>query len=70
MAVCNSFVGYYISMGVIVALMFDKRFRELPDSYASSTKRQVTPFLYIGPRPAASTLGHRHKCENDCKNNN
>ena len=25
MAVCKSLVGYYISMGVIVALMFDKR---------------------------------------------
>ena len=30
-------------------------FRELPDSRTSSTKRQVTPFLYIGSRPAAST---------------
>ena len=34
-------------MDVIVALMFDN-FRELPDSETSSTKRQVTPFLYIG----------------------
>ena len=25
MAVCKSYVGYYISMDVIVALMFDKR---------------------------------------------
>ena len=45
-------------------------FRELPDSRTSSTKRQElaftrlsftrTPFLYIGSRPAASTLGLRH----------
>ena len=45
---------------------------ELPDSDASSTKRQElaftrlsftrTPFLYIGSRPAASTLGLRHSC--------
>ena len=33
---------------------------ELPDSYKSSSKRQVTPFLYIGSRPAASTLGFQH----------
>ena len=37
-------------------------FRGLPDSRTSSTKRQVTPFLYIGSRPAASTLGLRHSC--------
>ena len=37
-------------------------FRELPDSRTSSSKRQVTPFLYIGSRPAASTLGLRHSC--------
>ena len=37
-------------------------FRELPDSRTSSTKRQVTPFLYIGSRPAASTLELRHSC--------
>lgn len=45
---------------------------ELPDSYKSSSKRQElaftrlsftrTPFLYIGSRPAASTLGLRHSC--------
>ena len=29
---------------------------ELPDSEPSSTKRQVTPFLYIGPHPSACTL--------------
>ncbi len=37
------YVGYYIPMDVIVA-MFLTISLELPDSYASSTKRQVTPF--------------------------
>lgn len=56
-AVSNSFVGYYISMDVIVALMFDKRLGN-----CQIPKRQVTPFLYIGSRPAASTLELRHSC--------
>jgi len=55
----HSFVGYYISMDVIVALIMTTVL-ELPDSRVSGSKRQVTPFLYIGSRPAASTLGLRH----------
>ena len=41
-------------MSVIVALFLTISL-ELPDSYASSTKRQVTLILYIGPSPVAST---------------
>lgn len=39
-AVSNSFVGYYISMDVIVALMFDKRLGncQIPTSQAQSVK--------------------------------
>ena len=42
-------------MSVIVALFLTDRLK-LPDSNASSTKRQVTPFLYIGPHPYSPTL--------------
>ena len=38
-------IGYYIPMSVFVALIFDERL-ELPDSWRSSTKRQVR-FSYI-----------------------
>ena len=40
MAVSNSFVGYYISMDVIVALMFDKRLGncQIPERQAQSVK--------------------------------
>ena len=31
-------------MDAIVALLFDYKFMELPDSEESRTKRQVTPF--------------------------
>ena len=55
MAASKSFVGYYISMDVIVALIVTTVL-ELPDSRVSGSKRQVTPFLYIGPHPSASTL--------------
>ena len=40
----------------VIAAMFLTVSLELPDSEMSSTKRQVTPFLYIGPHPSASTL--------------
>lgn len=43
-------------MGVIVAL-FLTNVRELPDSEMPSTKRQVTPFLYIGSLPPAPPEG-------------
>ena len=47
-------------MGVIVALFLTTVW-ELPDSHASRTKRQVTPFLYIAtliPYPlGAGSLG-------------
>jgi len=42
-------------MSVIVALFLTDRLK-LPDSNASSTKRQVTPFLYIGSHPYSPTL--------------
>ena len=37
-------IVYYTPMDVIVALLFDYKFLELPDSEESRTKRQVTPF--------------------------
>lgn len=39
-AVSNSFVGYYISMDVIVALMFDTRLGncQIPERQAQSVK--------------------------------
>ena len=50
-AVCNAcLLNNTYSVGVIVALCLTIVFSELPDSCTSSTKRQVTPFLYIGSR--------------------
>ena len=67
MAVCKSYVGYYIPMDVIVALMFDKRL---------GTAR----FLRVKPKASSNAFpiyrssslcfhpcGHRHQSENSCK---
>ena len=48
-AVCNSFVGYYISMDVIVALMFDKRLGncQIPERQAQSVKNAFPIYRFL-----------------------
>lgn len=68
MATSNLHVGYYIPMSVIVALILDNcLFGTARFLCVKHKASQITPFLYIGSRPAASALGLRHCSENRCK---
>ena len=55
MAAYKSYVGYYIPMDVIVALMFDKR---LGTARFQNVKHKASSnaFPYIGPHHSAFTL--------------